>query len=163
VGGGCGIRPAAAAAAAAASERHPVGRTTAKLEAGTECGSHHRRSSNHSNHSGLRRCGCYGGCLNSGSDHYKLHHHHQDPHLPPHRHTPRGSGAVAAHVDASRQRPRSTRPVAAAVGQFLGGVCVASIFRRRARPLRLRPVACPGGGGGGCPGGGGATCSGRCR
>jgi hypothetical protein len=46
-----------------------VGRATAKLEAGTECGSHHRRSSNHSNHSGLRRCGCYGGCLN-GSDHY---------------------------------------------------------------------------------------------
>jgi hypothetical protein len=40
------------------SGRHPVGRTTAKLEAGTECGSHHRRSINHSNHSGLRRCGC---------------------------------------------------------------------------------------------------------
>jgi hypothetical protein len=78
-----------------------------------ECGSHHRRSSNHSNHSGLRRCGCYGGFLN-GSDHYKLHHHHQDHRLLPHRHTPRGSDAVAAHVDASRRRPRSTRPVAAA-------------------------------------------------
>jgi hypothetical protein len=64
----------------------------------------------------LRRCGCYGGCLN-GSDHYKLHHHHQDHHLLPHGHTPRGSGAVAAHVDASRRRPRSTRPVAAAAAE----------------------------------------------
>jgi hypothetical protein len=60
----------------------------------------------------MRPCGCYGGCLN-GSGPYKLHHHHQDHRLLPHRHTPRGSGAVAAHahVDASRRRPRSTRPV----------------------------------------------------
>jgi hypothetical protein len=84
------------------------------LEAGTECGSH-RRSSNHSNHSGLRCCGCYGGCLN-GSDHCKLHHHHQDHRIfaPPQVHTKGLPGTVAAQVDASCRRPRSTQPAAAA-------------------------------------------------